>query len=80
MSLDTPEQKAARELFFERELPALRRAIQRLEKNRQGVTELSILLLLMDLPERERRAVFGAIVDTMAAKRINRCTRRLKPA
>ena len=63
-----PHKQAAFALFFENELPALRGAIKRLETNRQGVTELSVLLLLMDLPEQERQAVFAAIVEAMGVK------------
>jgi hypothetical protein len=62
---DTAEQKASCVLFFDREFPALRAALRALDKNRRGLTEIVILLLLLDLPPLDRQEVFAGICEAM---------------
>jgi hypothetical protein len=64
IAADTPEQQAACALF-EREVVTLRAALKGAGRNRPDMTELVILLLLLDLNEGDRWRVFSGITDTL---------------
>jgi hypothetical protein len=65
-----PEQKAARGVF-EREVMELRAGLRTAGQKQTGLTELVILLLLFDLSEHDRWAVFVSIVDWMEGPRLH---------